>query len=186
MRFRLAGDRELERVAVERQQITEWAKQYGASLVLYARQWTRDPDDALQEALIDLLAVAEPPRDPPAWLFMTVKRKAMNQARGEARRRKHTESLATHQDAWFETNHELSLLAEEVRLRLQQLSDVEREIVVARVWGDLNWEQIGDLVGQPRSTVHRRYQTALRKLADQDAQPNNKSELANDPSKVSP
>lgn len=171
---------------MEGQQITELANQYGASLVLYARQWTRDPDDALQEALIDLLAIVNPPSDPAAWLFTTVKRKAMNHARGEARRRKYNESLATQQDVWFETNHELSLLVDEVRLRLQRLPDVEREIVVARVWGALNWEQIGELVGQPRSTVHRRYQTALRKLADIQSPPKNEEITSNDTKKVSP
>lgn len=154
------------------QQVTQLADQYGASLVLYARQWTRDPDDALQEALLAFFQLDDLPRDSAAWLFTTVKRKALNHARRESRQYKHAESWAQQQDAWFEVDQDQKLWADEVCEQLQQLPAIEREIVVARVWGELRFEQIATLVGQSRSSVHRRYQAALAKLAaavpDQD------------------
>ena len=151
---------------MEARQITKLANQYGASLVLYARQWTRDPDDAVQEAFVDLMKSTDSPVDPAAWLFTTVKRKAMNHARRESRQRKHAQSLAAQRDSWFEPNCQCTTIdAEEVCDQLQRLPDMEREIVVARIWGELSYEQIAGLVGQSRSSVHRRYQSALQRLA---------------------
>ena len=53
---------------------------HGATLMLYARQWCRDPDDALQEALTELLRQSPAPDSPVAWLHKTVRRRAMNLA----------------------------------------------------------------------------------------------------------
>ncbi len=71
------------------------------ALVLYARQWCVHPDDALQDALIDLAQLASDPRDPLAWLFMTVRRKAINQARSENRRSKYQQLAAEQREPWF-------------------------------------------------------------------------------------
>lgn len=150
---------------MDRQRITELAKRHGAALVLYARQWCRDPDDAFQEALMDMMQLRRPPNDPAGWLFTTVKRKAMNHARSEARRQKYTDAFASEQDAWFVTQPNSSLEVEQVVMQLQELEAMEREIVVAKIWGDLNFEQIADLVGSSRSSVHRCYRSALEKLA---------------------
>ena len=142
------------------------AEEYGASLVLFARQWTREPDDALQEALIDLLRIDVPPRDPVAWLFTTVKRRAMNHLRGETRRRKHTELLASERECWFNVDPSQAIAAQEACETLESLPDLDRQIVVAKIWGKLNFEQIAAVIGQSRSTIHRRYQSALSELAN--------------------
>ena len=54
--------------------------EHGAAKSLYARQWCRVPDDALQEALIDLARQDPVPDNPVAWLYKTVRRRAMNLA----------------------------------------------------------------------------------------------------------
>ena len=41
---------------------------------LYARQWCHAPDDALQEALIELLRQSPAPDNPVAWLYKTLRR----------------------------------------------------------------------------------------------------------------
>lgn len=151
---------------MDSKQVAQLAEQYGASLVLFARQWTRDPDDAVQEALVDLIRTQNPPHDPAAWLFTTVKRKALNQLRSESRRQKHTENFAANRDSWFVEHPSDPLVAGEVRELLERLPDEDREILVAKLWGNLHFEQIASVVGTSRSSVHRRYHAALAKLSN--------------------
>jgi DNA-directed RNA polymerase specialized sigma24 family protein len=49
---------------------------------------------------------------------------------------------------------------------LQRLPAIEREIVVARIWGELPFDRIAELVEISTSAAHRRYQRALSRLAD--------------------
>jgi RNA polymerase sigma factor (sigma-70 family) len=132
--------------------------------VLYARQWCANPDDAVQDALVDLANQATDPRDPVGWLYKTARCKAMNQARSEQRRTKHQQLAAQERDAWFQFDPSADVGAEEVEVLLGELSELEREIVVARIWGDLSFEQIAELVDRSLSFVYRHYQQALSKL----------------------
>lgn len=139
---------------------------HGAALVLYARQWCRAPDDALQEALIDLLRQAPAPDRPIAWLFKTVRCKAMNLARAEQRRTKHHQQAAEERESWFLHDDPTGFEPGELEPMLAELPQLEREIVVARIWGELSFEQIAELVEHSTSAVHRRYQRALTRLGE--------------------
>ncbi|MCA9214123.1 MAG: sigma-70 family RNA polymerase sigma factor [Planctomycetales bacterium] len=134
---------------------------HGASLVLYARQWCRNPDDAVQEALIALVQETPSPNDPTAWLFKVTKRKAMNLARADQRRTKHHQDAARWTDSWFDAKHDQRLIADEAERALEQLTEIERQIVVARIWGELTFEQIASLVDMSSSAVHRHFHLAL-------------------------
>ncbi len=134
-------------------------------MTLYARQWCRAPDDALQEALIELMRLADAPHHPVAWLFKTVRRRAMNMARAERRRVKYQRQASEERDAWFvENDDKMEFESDELERMLTRLPSLEREIVVARIWGDLTFEQIAELVDRSSSAVHRRYQNALTQL----------------------
>ena len=137
---------------------------YGPALVLYARQWCRHPEDALQEAMLELMRQQNPPEDVVAWLFQAVRFRAMNLNRSETRRVKHQQQAAETQQAWFTPNPAARLEAQDLKLALTELPVLEREIVIARVWGGLSFEQIADLVGRSASSVHRRYGAALKCL----------------------
>ena len=139
-------------------------EEHGVALVLYARQWCVHPDDALQDALIDLAQLASDPRDPVAWLFMTVRRKAINQARSENRRSKYQQLAAEQREPWFTGDPASSMGSGEMESLLADLPALEREIVVARIWGELSFEQIAELVDRSLSFVYRRYQQTLRDL----------------------
>ena len=41
---------------------------------------------------------------------------------------------------------------------LAELSDDEREVIVAHIWGGLTFAQIAEVTGLPSSTAHRRYE----------------------------
>ncbi len=132
---------------INAEQLRALVDAHGAALTLYARQWCHAPEDALQEALIELLREDPAPDHPLAWLFTTVRRRSMNLARGERRRDEAIDS-------------------QELTAMLRRLPALEHEIVVARIWGELSFEQIAALVGISTSAVHRRYRKALTLLGD--------------------
>jgi RNA polymerase sigma factor (sigma-70 family) len=153
---------------ISHQQIERLIDEHGAALVLYARQWCSDPDDAVQEAFIELLRSLTVPDDPTAWLFTTTKRRAMNQTRGESRRRNRNKlangSTRETTAPWFTIQLEKLEEAQQLQQQLELLEPLEREIVVAHVWGELTFAQIAALVDVSSSAAHRHYQTALAKL----------------------
>lgn len=149
---------------IDAKQLTEVIETHGGTLTLYARQWCHTPDDAVQEALIDLARQDPPPDEIAAWLHTTVRRRAMNLGRAESRRDAHHRQAGLERDAWFVARSDHLDEPIDYETHLAQLPALDREIVVARIWGELTFTQIAGIVEQSLSTVHRRYQTALREL----------------------
>jgi RNA polymerase sigma-70 factor (ECF subfamily) len=56
------------------------------------------------------------------------------------------------------------LLAHEVLNAVLQLDDPLREVVTARIWGQLTFEEIGSLCRISTATASRRYRDALEQL----------------------
>ncbi len=140
-------------------------RQHGAALALYARQWCCWPEDAVQEALIELARQPSRPRETAAWLFAAVRRRAINQARAERRRCNHQQAAAALRSAWFEPpDEDVGLDLARLQELMVELPELEREIVVARIWGELTFAQIAELTHSSLSAVHRRYQKALSQL----------------------
>jgi RNA polymerase sigma factor (sigma-70 family) len=135
----------------------------GSSLVLFARQWCSCPDDALQEALIELAQKDPAPRSPKAWLFRVVRNKAMNLARSDRRRVRH-ESASAKPDGWFDLGADSQLDAEFTTHWIEQLPDVQRQIVTARIWGELTFEQVAEVVDRPIATVFRLFRESTDTL----------------------
>jgi len=151
------------------QRLRELFDELSAALVLFARQWCDDPDDAVQEAFVDLAACQPEPESPPAWLYTTTRRKAQNIARAAARRRQHhrraVQGKSTAPSSWFEgATGDFPLSPQQVSEGLELLPAQQRELVVARVWGGLTFEQLADVSGCSVSSVYRRYAAALRNL----------------------
>jgi RNA polymerase sigma factor (sigma-70 family) len=149
-------------------ELEQLVDELGSSLVLFARQWCSCPDDALQEALIELTRKDPAPRSPKAWLFRVVRNKAMNLARSERRRSRH-ESRVSQPDAWFTPDAGASIDAERVARWIERLPDVQRQIVTARIWGELTFEQVAEIVDRPTATVFRLFHEALDAIRQQAA-----------------
>lgn len=115
---------------------------------------------------MDLLRQRPAPDNPPAWLFKTVRRKALNLARSESRRATHQQQAALRREPWFEDAHDRRIVVEEVEAALAQLPSLERQIVVARVWGELTFDQIAEVVDKSASSVHRHFHGALEIMAE--------------------
>ncbi len=146
---------------VDAQTLAELVDRHGAALKLYARQWTTTPDDVVQQALIELCGLAETPNQPVAWLFTVVRRRAISLARAE-RTRQRIEAAAA--SAWFERLEEQKAAAVTVAELLAELPLADREIVIARVYGGLTFEEIGKLVGLSSSSAQRRHEAAIDRL----------------------
>jgi RNA polymerase sigma-70 factor (ECF subfamily) len=145
-------------------ELLAWVLQrHAAALELFARQWCDCPDDVVQEALIELARRSETPDDVLCWLYRVVKNRAISAARS-SRRRSRRESAVSPTTPWFVSSPEYLLDARAAAEALSALPEEQREVVVARLWGDLTFAQIGRLIGTNDSTAHRRYEAALAQL----------------------
>src|SRR5438105_721881 len=138
---------------------------YLAALVLFARQWCLAPEDVVQEAFIKLVKQDPAPTYPVAWLYRVVRNRAISQARSERRRQSHEGRVAAEARLWFTPTEDLvGLDAQAATAALQELPLVQREIIVAHLWGGLTFEQIADLTGGSAATCWRRYAAGAASL----------------------
>jgi RNA polymerase sigma-70 factor (ECF subfamily) len=148
----------------ERDRLARLAVERAAGLALYASQWLNAAaaEDAVQEALVALLGERVAPADPVAWMFRAVRNAAIDQARATTRRRRREQAVARAE--WFQPSIENAIDARSAERALRHLAEVDREIVVLRIWGGLGFAQIADVTRMSLSTVHAHYVAALEKL----------------------
>jgi RNA polymerase sigma factor (sigma-70 family) len=140
---------------------------HGSALELFARQFTTSPEDCVQEAFIELALQPQLPSNVLAWLYRVVRNRALNMARSQRRRRKR--ELATIEDdpdVWFRQEPNGELDAEALTEALADLDEELREVVVARIWGGLSFEEIADIVDTSISSAHRRFHSGLDGLRE--------------------
>ena len=140
------------------------------ALLLFARQWPHDsPEDIVQEAFMRLLEQPEPPENVTAWLFTVVRNLSNNHIRSEKRRKNREIQKSSQISSWFvmpndadETNENHTKLIEQ----LQQLPFQFREVIVAKIWGKLTFDQIASIQGTSTSSAHRTYQSGIKLLQE--------------------
>ncbi len=148
------------------EQLASLLDRYGAALVLYARQWCRNPEDVVQEAFVCLAGQSPPPENAVAWLYRVVRNRALSAGRKARRQDRHEAAAAHHGEPWFESHDGDALDARQLTEALEGLPAGERETIIARLWGGLSFEEIGLLLGASTSSVHRWYQTGLARLRE--------------------
>ncbi|XZE54321.1 RNA polymerase sigma factor [Planctomycetaceae bacterium SH139] len=131
-------------------------------LVAWADRACEDPEDVVQAAFIKLAAEEPVPDNCVAWLFTVVKRLASNSRLATHRRKQRQINASASQPQQAERTEPAGEF--ELRDLLTRLGDREREIVIARVWGELSFEQLSVLFNEPKATVWRAYQTGIAKL----------------------
>ena len=139
-------------------------REHAPALRLYVRQWPSGDEDLVQEAFIKLAQQSPPPEQVLAWLYRVVRNGALAANRGWFRRRRR-EDKASASEAWFATDDDRIDGQEAARL-LAELPLEQREIIVARIWGGLTFEEVARLIGCPLATAHRRYQAGLAALRE--------------------
>jgi RNA polymerase sigma-70 factor (ECF subfamily) len=137
---------------------------HAAALELYAAQWADSPADVVQEAFIRLAEQAPLPDRILPWLYTVVRNGAISATRAATRRNKHERNAAELHGSWFDQDAMAPIDAQTATAALRDLPEEFREVLVARIWGGLSFEEIGELTGASSSTAHRRYESGLRKL----------------------
>jgi RNA polymerase sigma-70 factor (ECF subfamily) len=135
----------------------------GPPLLLYARQRCAVPEDVVQEAFLKLLALATPPREPVPWLYRVVRNGAMDASK-TAQRRQRREQAVARPERWFVEDAVEGLDAATAVAALEKLPVELREVIVARLWGGLQFGQIGAAVGCSDTTAFRRYTAGIEAL----------------------
>ena len=143
---------------------------HGPPLLLYARQWCHAPEDVVQDAFVKLVALREPPRDVVPWLYRVVRNGALDVGK-TTRRRSRREQLVSRPERWFHEPAIEGLDAETAIAALQRLSDDQREVIVARIWGGLSFEQIAEVVGCSPSSAFRRFSAGIDFLRTELGEP---------------
>jgi len=144
---------------------------HAAALRLYARQWCdgSDAEDAVQEAFLSLSRQSSLPDQAGAWLHRVVRNAAISAARGRSRRHRR-EARAASGEAWFSSVDD-QLDARSATRHLAELELDCREVIVARLWGGLTFDQIARLQGCSLTTAFRRYQQGLAQLHERLERP---------------
>src|SRR5437899_4674535 len=119
-------------------------RSHAPALRLYARQWGGGAEDLVQNAFLRLAQQAPPPDRPLPWLYQVVRTEALSAHRTAARRRRREERSSL-PEGWFDSTED-RLDAAEVGRWLAQLPLEIREVIVARFWGGLAFEEVAALV----------------------------------------
>ncbi len=139
---------------------------HGPALILYARQWCLAPEDVVQDVFVKLVTLTETPRDVTAWLYRLVRNRAIDAGRTD-RRRLQREQRAARPERWFVEPAVDGLEAGAAVAALQTLPVDQREVIVARLWGGLSFEQIAEVAGCSASTAFRRFSAGIEALRQQ-------------------
>ena len=146
-------------------------RQHAPALRLYARQWGAHAEDLVQSAFVRLAQQSPPPNLVVPWLYSVVRNEALSVQRAAGRRRQR-ERRSSNPEAWFDTcDHRIDAI--EVAANLAELPLELREVIVARIWGGLAFEEIATLIGSSLATAHRRYQSGLERLRERFQDPCN-------------
>jgi RNA polymerase sigma-70 factor (ECF subfamily) len=136
--------------------------QHAAALRLWVRSQAADADNAVQEAFCRLAAEDPPPDSAVAWLYRVSRNLALKQRLSDQRRLQREQTHAAVAATRGSAADPLELA--EMLAAVERLDDELRQVLVARIWGQLSLEEIGRLCGLSTATAHRRYQTALETL----------------------
>jgi RNA polymerase sigma-70 factor (ECF subfamily) len=149
-----------------------WLDDHAPRFLLFARQKSRseaDAQDLVQDAVLEAVQRGGEHQPPPvALVFATIQRRAIDLARREDRRvAREQATMESATDAWFDTTVEERERAGMVQNAMSQLPEIYREVVTLKVWGELTFAEIADVLGIPANTAASRYRygiEALRKL----------------------
>lgn len=145
--------------------------QYGPRLLLFARQQAAAPADAediVQDAFIRYWrSRTGAPELTPTLLFTLVRRIAVDYARRSERRQARETAVTRESEGdvpLFEDPAEGRERAELIEGALSALPAAQREVLVLKIWGELTFEEIGQVLEVSPNTAASRYRYGLNQL----------------------
>jgi RNA polymerase sigma-70 factor (ECF subfamily) len=139
-------------------------REHAPALRLYARQWLVGDEDPVQDAFVKLAQQSSVPDRVLPWLYRVVRNGALAAGRSAARRRRREVQVSA-SEAWFATAGD-QIDGREATQLLAELPLDQREVVVARIWSGLTFDEVAELTGCSLPTAHRRYQAGLAALRE--------------------
>jgi RNA polymerase sigma factor (sigma-70 family) len=137
-------------------------RQHAPALRLFARQWPSWAEDVVQDAFVALARQSPPLENVLPWLYRVVRTGALATARSAIRRRQR-EAVVSSPEVWLTAADDRMDAAAAARA-LAGLPLELREVMVARLWGGLTFDEIARFVGCSLPTAHRRYNAGLTEL----------------------
>ena len=132
-------------------------------MVLYGRALGlshAEAEDVLHDAFRALLALESAPREPRYYLIRTFRNRALNHRRSLWRR------LARELESsrWFDADTSETPVERAAVEALRQLPDEQREVIVLKLWHNLTFETVAELLEVSPNTAAGRYRYGLQKL----------------------
>ena len=143
-------------------QLAQLIDSQAGSLRLWVRARCASPEDVVQDAFCRLAVEDPPPRQPIAWLYRVCRNLAEKQRLSDRRRLRRERATAQMEASVLDPGVPLEL--DEMLVAVNQLDSELREVLVARIWGQLSFEEIAGLCHISAATAWRRYQAALDAL----------------------
>jgi RNA polymerase sigma-70 factor (ECF subfamily) len=150
------------------EELSRLYRQHAGALRLFIRQFEAD-EDIVQDVFVKLAQQSEAPERILPWLYRVARNAALASARSNSRRRKR-EAKVHSPELWFAATDDRLDGVEATRL-LAELSLEQREVIVARIWGGLTFEEVAQIAGCSLPAAHRRYQAGLTALRERLERP---------------
>lgn len=147
---------------LDAEQLAKLIESQAGVLRLWVRSRCASGDDVVQEAFCRLATAEPPPENPVAWLYRVCRNLAERQRLSDVRRREREHARARLEVTANEQADPLEIA--ETLAAVETLDDELREVLVARLWGQLSLEEVGRLCGVSTATAFRRYEAALKAL----------------------
>ena len=154
---------------IDEEQLVELIEQQTVPLRLWAGKRAADGDDLVQEAFCRLVVADPVPHHPVAWLYRVVRNLAESQRTSRVRRVRRERAVAAREAV--QTDPSRQLQNQETLEAVWNLPTGMREVLTARIWGGLTFEEIGRISDISTATASRRYHEALSQLRSLWEQP---------------
>ncbi|MEJ0088380.1 MAG: sigma-70 family RNA polymerase sigma factor [Limisphaerales bacterium] len=146
-----------------------WLVQHAPRLLFFARQQTRceaDAQDVVQEAVVECWYRRMDDNPPAAGLlFATIRRRAIDLGRSTDRRAgRESVAAGAIPEAWFDEGVEERERSQLIQKAMCKLPENYREVVTLKVWGELTFIEIAEVLAIPANTAASRYRYGLAEL----------------------
>jgi len=141
--------------------------QLGPALLLFARRWTNcraEAEDIVQEAFVRFWR-RQHSIENRALLYATVRSTALDRLRSDQRRARREAAVALdgaqHLEPRFTTVDEGQRM---LTAAVERLPNEQREVVILKIWNELTFAEIGQVLEISQNTAASRYRYALSAL----------------------
>lgn len=173
----------------------DWLTVHGPRLMLFAKNQTRNPEDAedvLQDALVKLVEkINEGTFDggQEMWmpyLYTSIRRLAIDLSRKDDRRRKREDLVSLDSaadesekfDPWFDSEGSDEETRSLLEKNLKELPQKFSEVIILKIWGEKTFADIGEMLDISLNTAASRYRYGLDILKRKLIESKSKGDLA--------